>query len=1164
MSTTPCYAEVVYDNGSDVFEGQFTLYAILLSQLAVTTNPTKMRYAEGEAITYSGMVVTATYNDESTANVTNQCVITPAEGKHFNPETDTNVEIVYTEGQDEAETYLTLTHFYVVSISVLRQPTKTSYKYGETIDYSGLLVQAAYSDGTTGLVTNMCAINPPAGTTFDPDTMTDVTIQYAMAGSTEVVETQLTLTPITVTSLTITNPPSTTSYWPGDTISYAGIVVTATYSDGTTENVTSSCIFDPPAGTAFVSGTDSVTISLPDGSETTAEVDLQVTEMELVSIAVTTPPTKTSYIDGEPISYAGIVVTATYSDNSTENVTSQCVFTPTAGTPFDPETHSEAVISFTTHEQTETTDVMLMEKTFMIAVTTQPRKTAYRYHESISYTGMVVTATYSDQTTANVTSLCTITPVAGKAYDAETDETVTISYTEYSTTEETELQLTSVIPTSLTVRTNPSKMSYKTGEEISYTGMNVTANLSDGTHDNIQKRNLVIVPADGKAFNPNTDTNVSISYTEGHETVDAYLMFTPITLTQIAVTTQPTKTTYSAGDPISYTGIVVTATYSDSTTEDITSKVTYSVAEGTPFNAATTSNITITYTNGVETATTNLLLEEEAGDAFTLAITTEPSTTEYAEGTTISLAGMVAVLTAQDGTNSAWNDVADWCISDPAVMPSTDVTAQIKCQPAETPSTYDFNKGWIDSGGVWTYEYPTQTYTDIYAVTSGHKYSLRLGAVVGSRFRAMFTTTDVTQITGGTVSGTQIIYTSNPSAYAKASDFTAPSNGYILVSKDNTGVSGLHSYLFDLDAVDASKTIATTQRFTVAVGFQTMEVLEVTDSYEVDDEITYENIVIKYNWDQSDSTKYTEIEGETALEALEFSLQEGTTVTAAMDGTEITVTGAVEVVPSMAHAADIGVDDYGDFYADYADAYSYIFPCYSGHTYIVCMGADAANYLVVASFSQTISPGTSDVSGGTVYDIYGRGAHQAIKFDCEDTGEVCATSFSAGAEIHLLDCGNISQAVSDTFTISVGNAASYTIDSITVETQAGYDSWYGNAYTIYKSVTIYYHVGTSGQLMAYFTLSTNQETETDKDDYIIPGSGGEFTYKTWHGCYPVGVVKKGTGLYYNYYHWSEASDPHFAEAWEQYGSGRSMPEYAADCSVDCSLRSRKFASLIGE
>lgn len=110
------------------------------------------------------------------------------------------------------------------------------------------------------------------------------------------------------------------------------------------------------------------------------------------------------------------------------------------------------------------------------------------------------------------------------------------------------------------------------------------------------------------------------------------------------------------------------------------------------------------------------------------------------------------------------------------------------------PDVYDYNSGYIASG-VWHYENPTNTYVDIYRVVSGHSYYFCLGGTVGSRFRSMFTTTDVTQTTD-TITGTEIKSLNNPSPYESAI-FTASANGYILIAKDNVGVSGLKTYMYD-------------------------------------------------------------------------------------------------------------------------------------------------------------------------------------------------------------------------------------------------------------------------------------------------------------------------------------------------------------------------------
>ena len=87
----------------------------------------------------------------------------------------------------------------------------------------------------------------------------------------------------------------------------------------------------------------------------------------------------------------------------------------------------------------------------------------------------------------------------------------------------------------------------------------------------------------------------------------------PATLTGIAVKAAPTKVTYTEGESFDATGMVIEATYSDSSKKDVT---TYTY---TPTGALTTSDttITISYTEGSETKT------------CTQAITVNAAPTEY-------------------------------------------------------------------------------------------------------------------------------------------------------------------------------------------------------------------------------------------------------------------------------------------------------------------------------------------------------------------------------------------------------------------------------------------------------------------------------------------------------------------------------------------------------
>ena len=67
-----------------------------LSSIAITTAPTKIVYIEGECFDPTDMVVTATYNDASTANVTASCTFTPSTTTALTT-SDVTVLVSYTE-----------------------------------------------------------------------------------------------------------------------------------------------------------------------------------------------------------------------------------------------------------------------------------------------------------------------------------------------------------------------------------------------------------------------------------------------------------------------------------------------------------------------------------------------------------------------------------------------------------------------------------------------------------------------------------------------------------------------------------------------------------------------------------------------------------------------------------------------------------------------------------------------------------------------------------------------------------------------------------------------------------------------------------------------------------------------------------------------------------
>ena len=138
-------------------------------------------------------------------------------------------------------------------------------------------------------------------------------------------------------SIAVTTPPTKTNYYDGDTLDLTGIAVTATLQNGETEDVTSDCVFRPEDGTALSVGDTSVLIYYTDTNGISRETaqDIVVEEIELSSIAVATPPTKTAYTTGEELTMEGLEITATMNNGDTETVAygaEGLSYSPTEGT----------------------------------------------------------------------------------------------------------------------------------------------------------------------------------------------------------------------------------------------------------------------------------------------------------------------------------------------------------------------------------------------------------------------------------------------------------------------------------------------------------------------------------------------------------------------------------------------------------------------------------------------------------------------------------------------------------------------------------------------------------------------------------------------------------------------------------------------------------------
>lgn len=141
----------------------------------------------------------------------------------------------------------------------------------------------------------------------------------------------------------------------------------------------------------------------------------------LEGIEVTKAPTKTQYVEGQKFDTEGMEISAVYSNQTTEIVTDYTY------EPAGELATSDTEITITYNGKTITQEITVIAKDVTdISITSQPAKTEYKIGEKFDASGMVLTATYNDNSKAEITDY-TIRPSRELCAN---DKNVYISYGE--------------------------------------------------------------------------------------------------------------------------------------------------------------------------------------------------------------------------------------------------------------------------------------------------------------------------------------------------------------------------------------------------------------------------------------------------------------------------------------------------------------------------------------------------------------------------------------------------------------------------------------------------------------------------------------------------------------------------------------------------------------
>lgn len=259
-----------------------------ISSIEVTP-PTKTTYLEGQDLNTDGIVVTAVTSD-------NQRITVPAgySVRGFN-KTKLGKQTI-------TVTYQGLSTEFEVNVNSVKsieltKPTKLEYKYGESLDTSGMSVKAIYDDNQSEVIKSDYSV-----TGYDKTKSGTQTITVTYRNQTATFD--VTVAEPVITKFEITTPPTTTEYYVGQDLKTDGMVVTVTFEDESTKTTTAYTLSGYDKNTV---GAQTVTVSYKGFSAT---FDVTVKEAEKVEISDVTVEDKT--YDGKPIEYSGTATSDNY------------------------------------------------------------------------------------------------------------------------------------------------------------------------------------------------------------------------------------------------------------------------------------------------------------------------------------------------------------------------------------------------------------------------------------------------------------------------------------------------------------------------------------------------------------------------------------------------------------------------------------------------------------------------------------------------------------------------------------------------------------------------------------------------------------------------------------------------------------------------------------
>lgn len=242
MSTVGTYEVIVtatVNDISDTISYYITVEDRSLVSITLSGNQ-QTTFEVGDEFNCDGLVVTAHYANGDERAVTDYTVVTHT--IDMNAAGTYNVKVRYTENDITVNTTYQITVVYngpALTGITLSGDYQTSFQVGESFNHGDLVVTAHYSDGTSRVVSGY-SVMPLSYDPYRPGTY-NVIVNYSDNGGFALTSYSVTVEflfiPVFLDSITLSGNYKT-NYRMGQALDFTGLVVTANYTDGSSEEVT--------------------------------------------------------------------------------------------------------------------------------------------------------------------------------------------------------------------------------------------------------------------------------------------------------------------------------------------------------------------------------------------------------------------------------------------------------------------------------------------------------------------------------------------------------------------------------------------------------------------------------------------------------------------------------------------------------------------------------------------------------------------------------------------------------------------------------------------------------------------------------------------------------------------------------------------------------------